>query len=809
MLKEIRYAIRSLLKQPGFTVVAIITLTLGIGANSAIFSVVNGVLLKPLQYDNPDGIVTILQHGQGPVAPADFLDWKSQSKSFATMAAAQAWSGTLTGSDRPESILGIRYTEGMFEVLGVKPLWGRTFQADDFKPGNDHVLVLDHNLWQRRFGGDPKIIGQAVNFNGLQYTVIGVMPPEFHFTPFWATKSELAAPLDLSSQTTQRDGNSLRVFARMKPGTSLGQAQTEMNTICERLAQAYPETNTGRTVQVDPLIEKVVGNIRQALLVLTFSVLFVLLIACVNVANLQLVRSAARQKEMALRVALGASRWRVIRQLLTESALLTATSAIAGVLLGFWSLLWIKGLLAGDSSSFRVRMPRISEISIDSSTLLFTLTVAVITGLIFGIVPAFQAFRLDPQTLKDSGRGSSGSKRSQKLRHVLVVSEVALAVITMVGAGLMLRSFMRLSAIDPGFNPQNVLSMVVSLRGQADMVGDKREAFYRELLSELKVLPGVTSVSAINHLPLAGDIWNRSVLVEGRPLPKPEEDTSAVWRVCSPDYFKTMGIKLVTGRDFNDQDRNDSSGVIIINERLAQRYWPNESPIARRVTFDDPTKNPKWMSIVGVVQDVRQGDWTQKPSPEFYIPFSQSSFRTQFSDMTLVIRTEVEPTSVIGSVQNTVWKVNKEVPVSSIFTVEQAIANAVWQPRFNVVLIALFAGLALLLGAVGIYGVMAYAVTQRTQEIGIRMALGACKSDVLRLIVGKGMTLVLVGTTIGLAGAFALTRFMNTLLFGVETTDALSFGIATLGLVLVALLACYLPARRATKVDPLVALRYQ
>jgi putative ABC transport system permease protein len=388
----------------------------------------------------------------------------------------------------------------------------------------------------------------------------------------------------------------------------------------------------------------------------------------------------------------------------------------------------------------------------------------------------------------------------------LVISEVALAVITMVGAGLMLRSFMRLSKVDPGFNPHNVLSMVISLRGQPDMVGEKREALYRQLTEKLNALPGVASTSAVNHLPLAGDVWDRGLIIEGRPLPKPEEDNSAVWRVCTPNYFRTLGIKLISGRDFDDQDKADSSGVIIINEQLAQRYWPNENPVGRRVAFDGNT--PKWMNIVGVVKNVKQNSWAEQISPEFYIPFSQS-FLTRFPEMTLVIRTEGAPSSVVASAQNAVWSENRQVPLSSIFTLDQVIANAIWQPRFNVLLIVLFAALALLLGAVGIYGVMAYAVTQRTQEIGIRMALGAGKRDVLRLIVAKGMALVLSGTAIGLAGAFVLTRFMRSLLFGVEATDALSFASATLGLICVALLACYVPARRATEVDPLIALKYE
>ena len=812
LIQDARYGLRMLARSPGFTAVAVLTLALGVGANTAIFSVVSGVLLKPLAYREPERIVTILHHGWNPAAPADFLDWRAQSRSFERMAAAEAWGGTLTGGDRPEAIPGIRLGEGMFQILGVEPLVGRTFQAEDFKPGNDRVLVLGYPVWQRRFGGDPNVAGRAVTLNGESYTVVGVMPPQFRFTPFWATKAEMAAPLDLTARAAQRTGNSLRIFARLKAGVSLGQAQKEMDAICWRLEQVYPDTNAGRSVQVEPLLEKVVGDIRLGLLVLAGAVVFVLLIACVNVANLLLVRAVARRKEMAIRTALGASRWRTIRQLLTESMVLAVIAGSLGLLLGYWCVDWIKGLLAGDSTSFRVRMPRAAEISVDSTTLFFALAVALLTALVFGLAPALQAARPDlHDALKESGRGTTEGSGGRRVRNTLVVAEIALALITLVGAGLMLRSFTRLTAVDPGFDPRNVLSMVVSLHGQPDMVGEKREAFYRQLIERIEALPGVMSASAINHLPLAGDTWGWSVNIEGRPVPKPGDRIGAVYRVVRPAYFRTMRISLLRGRDFTPQDHASAPGVAIINEELARKHWPNEEPVGKRVTFDDLEKNPYWRTIVGVIADVKQHSWSDDPDNEIYVPFQQSGFAKDaaghFSAMTLVARTAINPLGLVGAVQEAVWSLNRSAPVSSVTTLEQAIANAVWQPRFNLILIGLFAGLALLLAAVGIYGVMACAVTQRTQEIGIRMALGAQKRDVLKLVVGHGMRLALIGLLAGVAGALALTQLMANLLYQVKPADPMTFAVVCALLAGIVLLACWLPARRAAKVDPMTALR--
>jgi predicted permease len=810
IVHDLRYGARQLRKNPGFTAVAVLTLALGIGANTAIFSVVHAVLLKPLAYQEPERLVTILLEGRNPVSPADFLDWRAQSRSFTGMAAAEFWGGTLTGGDRPESVRALRVGEGMFQLLGVPPLIGRTFQSDDFQAGRDHVVVLSHRLWQRRFGGNPSIVGQLLVLSGESYLVVGVMPPQFQFAPFWATKSEFWAPLDLTARATQRDSHSLRVFARLKPGVPRAQAQAEMNAIWRRLAQAYPDSDSGRSVQVDTLMEKVVGDVRPALLMLVGAVVFVLLIACANVANLLLVRGASRQKELAIRAALGAGRWRTIRQLLTESVLLSVLGGGLGLLLGVGGVGVLKRMLTVQAASFR--MPRAADITMDATALLFTLGVALLTGLVFGLAPALQAAAPDLHGgLKRSGRGATEGRGGHRLRSALVITEIALALVTLAGAGLMLRSFARLEAVDSGFVSDKVLSFVVSLHGEADLVAAKREAFYRQLLEKISALPGVTSAGAINHLPLAGDLWDRWLHVEGRPSDKPSDGFGAIYRVCRPGYFQTMGIPLIRGRDFTDQDKLNAPGVVVINEQLARDQWPGEDPVGRRITFEDTGTNAMWFTIVGVVKNVKQGNWSEDVHNEIYLPFQHSPFLSdpagQFSSMTLVVRTSTNPLGVLNAARNAVWSLNGNVPVSSVTTLEQVVSDAVWQPRFNLMLITLFAVLALTLACVGIYGVMAYTVTQRTQEIGIRMALGAGNGDVLKLVLGHGIKLALLGAALGLTGAFGLTRLMTSLLYQVKPGDPVTFVCVPALLLLVTLFACWLPARRAAKTDPLVALR--
>ncbi|MGA9770145.1 MAG: ABC transporter permease [Blastocatellia bacterium] len=798
LIQDIRYGFRMLLKNRSFTIIAIFALALGIGANTAIFSVVNAVLLRPLPYHDPARIMTVLHEEAGPVAPANYFDFRNQQTVFESIAAAQYWTANLTGRDRPEQINGLQLTADMFHLLGVSPALGRTFTDGEDQPGNERVLVLSHRLWQRRFGGDSNIINQQITLDGQSYTVIGVMPKEFQFAPFWATRAEMWSPLNLAPRIDDRNGQSLRVFARLKEGVTREQAQAGIETIRQRLEQQYPESNKGLEIFVEPLHEKVVGNTRPALLILLGAVCFVLLIACANVANLMMARATARQKEIAVKTALGASRSRIVRQLLTESVVLSIAGGVAGLFLASWG---ISGLLALSPAN----LPRAQSISLDAYVLCFTLAISVVTGLLFGLVPALQASKLNlNESLKEGGRGSTEGRRRNHVRRLLVVSEIALALVLLVGGGLMIRSFLRLQSVDSGFNPRNVLTMVVSLAGSEHSTGPKRAAFFNQLNERVENLPGVESASAINHLPLAGDIWGVGFTIEGRPAPLPGEGIGAVYRIVRPNYFQTMGARLVRGRDFTERDNEHAPGVIIINEAMARRHWAGEDPIGKRIMVSMGDTSPR--EIVAIVKDVKQGDWAAEPRPEMYLPYLQA---TSPRYLTLVIRTSAEPMKLAATVQGEVWAIDKNLPVSDIMSMEDAISAAIAQQRFNMLLLGIFAAVALVLAVVGIYGVMSYSVTQRTHEIGIRMALGASAGDVLRMIVGQGMALVAIGIGVGLVGAFALTRLMESLLFGVSVTDPLTFIAISVVLAGVALGACFIPARRATKVDPMIALRYE
>ncbi len=803
LLQDIRFALRMLRKNPGFTAVAVLTLALGIGANGAIFSVVNSVLLHPLAYKNPDQLVTILHYGTSPISPANYLDYRRQSTSYEDMGAAEYWSPNLTGVQSPEHLLGLHVTQSMLPLLGIRPALGRLFVQGEDTAGNDHEVILSYGLWQRRFSGDASVLGKSILLDNVSYTIVGVMPPSFHFAPFWATHSELWAPLSLEARAQSRGGNSLRLFARLKPGVTLVQARAEMATITARLEKMYPGTN--RDIVVTPLKQKVVGNIETPLLVLIGAVGFVLLIACANVAHMLLARAAARQKELAVRTALGARRSRVIRQVLTENLLLALMAGSVGLLLAYVGTRALVALSPAD-------IPRVETVSIDSGVVIFLLFITILTSIAFGLVPALQASRVNlTDTLKENSRGSSEGIHRNRLRNILVVSEFALALTLLIGAGLMIRSFVALESIDPGFNPHGVLSMIVPVAGSREADPGRRPIFYRQMIERVRAVPGVESAAGINHLPIAGDLWDRTFLIEGRPTPAPTDLPDAVYRVVTPGYFDTMGIRLLQGRDISAADTAGAPPVVVINQTMARTFWPSRDPLGQRIAFTGD-KVPNWMTVIGVVKDPMLHDWTGKPYPELYVAaFQDQAFLgitgTHADYITLVVRTAGDPAALTSSVKSAIWSIDSDLPISNVLTMDSVIAEANAQPRFEMLLLGVFAAVALALAAVGIYGVISYSVVRRTHEIGIRISLGASRKDVLLLIIRQGLILALVGSAVGLVSAFMLARLMTKLLYGVAPTDLATFaGVATL-LIAVALLACYIPARRAMRIDPVSAMR--
>ncbi len=806
LLQNLRYTIRALRKSPGFTAVAVITLALGVGANTAIFSVVNAVLLRPLPYKDDSRLVVILNQGRNPVAPANFIDWGRQSQSFSQMGAAEYWTPNLTGTDNPEKLWALHVTPDIFPVLGVQPLLGRMFLPEEQEAGKEHEVVLSYALWQSHFAGKPEIIGRSVALSGETYTVVGVMPRDFKFAPFWATKAQLWAPLALGSRLNDRGGSSLRVFARLKPGVTLEQAQAEMAGITGRLEREFPGTN--QDMQVVSLREKVVGNIRPALLVLLGAVGFVLLIACANVSHMLLARAAARREEIALRTALGARRWDVFRQLLTESLTLAFLGGGTGLLLAVWG---VRVLLAIGPAA----IPRVETVAVDGNVLLFALGISLFTGLAFGMAPAWRATAVNlSDALKEGKRGSSEGMRRNRLRGLLVGSEFALAVVLLAGAGLMVRTFLAVQNVDTGFDPHGVLSLVVGVAGTAQASTGHTGNFYQEVLQKVAAVPGVQSVSGINHLPLAGDEWGFPFHIEGRPPEPPGKGLVATYRAVFPGYFRTMRIPILRGRDVSDADNIRTPGVVVINDYLARRYWPGEDAIGKRITFDDPAKKPSWLTVVGVTKNTAISNWTSPPQEEVFLSYLQNrdyldAPTPPFAYLTLVVRTSGDPAALAPAIRAAIHSLDQNIPLSEIQTMDHVVAEATGQSRFYLILLGAFAAVALVLAGVGIYGVMSYSVSRRTHEIGVRMALGAQGRDVLRLVVFQGIVQALAGVAVGLAGALALSRLMAGLLYGTRATDPATFAAVVLVLSGVAVAASYIPARRAAKVDPVVALRYE
>ncbi|HVF69987.1 MAG TPA: ABC transporter permease [Chthoniobacterales bacterium] len=800
-VQDIRYGLRSLLKKPGFTLTAVIALALGIGANTAIFSVINGVLLRSLAYGNPERIVMLWEKSltggnqQNVISPGNFLDWEKQSGSFEHMAAVWDLRANLTGgSGEPEEIKAQFVSAGFFSTLGVQPVMGRAFLPQEDKTGNELVIILSHEVWQTRFGSDPQIVGKQATVNGRQRTIVGVMPPGFHFLD---NQVKAWAPLALDPAVNYREttGRFLRAVARLKPGVSVQQAQGELAGIAKQLEQAYPTKNINWGINVVPMHEQIVGEIRPILIVLLAAVAFVLLIACANVANLLLSRAAARQKELALRAALGAGRARLLRQMMTESVLLALMGGALGVLLAVWG---IRLLIAFGPDN----IPRLNEISVDLGVLAFTFAVSLITGLLFGLVPALQASRPDlNDALKEGGRGST-SGRTGTLRNAFVVAEVSLALVLLIGAGLMIRSFARLQSVNTGFQAENVLTMRAQLPGKKYPEPHQIVDFFKHAQERIATIPGVQAVGAISYLPLTGLTSRDSFKIPGQPSLAAGQEPGVEVRVVTPAYFQAMGIPLLKGRLLDERDVKETR-VLLINETLAKRYFPNTDPLGKQLEVMWDGSGPD--EIVGVVGDIREGALTKEPEPAIY----WSHPREPYSGMALVIRATGNASRLTTAVQKEIRGLDPEQPISEVRTMEQVIAKSIARPRFNTLLLSIFAGVALVLASVGLYGVMNYSATQRTHEVGIRMALGATRSDIMKLVVGNGMMLTVLGIGIGIAASLILTRVMASLLFGVTATDLPTFAGVSAVLAGVALIANYIPARRATRVNPVIALRYE
>ena len=797
MLQDFRFAMRSLRHTPGFALAAVLTFAIGIGATTAIFTVLHAVLLRPLPYADPDRLVVLLHEGQFPVSPADFLDYRRAVRSYERISAAQAWSATLASGEGAERLPGLQVTADLFRTLGVPAALGRTFVNGEDQPGRDRVVVLSDALWKRRFGGDRGVVGRAVTLDGEPFTIVGVMPPSFRFAPFWATNATLWRPLSLAPRSSDRAGRSMRVFARLRDGVSLEQARAEASAVAARLASAFPATNAQLGMGVVALREKVVSGVRPTLWLLAATVALVLLIACVNVASLQIVRGSARQKELAVRAALGAARRRLVWQTLAESLVLSAAGGGVGLLLATWLLGFIGALLPAAS------LPVPDELSLDGAVAAFALLLIVLTGVAAGLAPALQLSRANVQeTLQDGSRGATEGVRGRAVRRGLLGLELALALALLAGAGLMGRTLLRLQDIDPGFDPRNLLTFTLSLGGTPH--NDARLQYFDRVSQVVAAVPGVAAVSAINHLPLAGDTWRFRIQPEGRPEPRPGEESSATWRLVRTGYFSTMRLRL-RGRDFDSRDRPEGLPVCIVNETMARRHWPGQDPIGRRVGVG--TSDRRWLTVVGVSADARQSEWTGSVPEEIYAPYAQHATEFGSAELSFVVRTAGDPLELATAVQRAVWSVDSSVPISGTATMDRVIVDRLWRSRVTALLLGVFAAVALVLAALGVYGVSAYNTSRRTREIGIRVALGARPSQVVSLALRETIAPILGGLAVGCGVALALARLAASLLYGVGPGDPITFVAAPVALGVIALAAAWLPARRASRIDPAVVLR--
>lgn len=803
-MNDLRYAIRTLRKNFGFTVVAVLTLALGIGVNTALFSVVNAVLLRPLPYRDPARLVRLFESNKYSrevrVSRLNFLDWRAQSRSFEHMALYEEFGYvTATGGSIPQRIFATEVSRDFFALFGPSAVLGRTFLPEEHQPG-DAAVVMGYGLWRGAFGSDPNVIGKIIRISGIPCHIVGIAPPGFaypHDTEIWV-------PLEVFPDDSTRSAHNFFVISRLKSGVSVPTAQAEMDTIARQLEQQYPESNRGMGASVIPLHEQMVGNVKPALLVLLGAVGFVLLIACANVANLLLARSAARSQEMAVRAALGAGRARLIRQVLSESLVLSALGGAAGLLLA----VWVTSLL---TTLIPANVPRGNEISVDGSVLWFTLSVSIFTGLLFGLGPAIGMSRTDLNESLKRAAGRSSTGHTRRAGSLLVVSELALSLVLLIAAGLLVRSFFRILQVDPGFRAEHVMRAELSLSifslnepFQPAPVAN----FYQQMLERTRSIPGVVAAGTTTLLPLGADQNTNGVFdIEGRPPAGVDSSQDAGYRVISPDYFRAMGIPMIRGRDVTTQDSEQKPQVAVVNQTMARAFWPGEDAVGKRIKFLGMEEKPQWMTIVGVAGDVRQSALTAKPESEVFVPFTQH-VNGRLSDPNLMVRAAGDPGAFASAIREMVRSLDKDVPVK-LTTMDALVADSVSQRRFQMRLLALFAGLAAMLAAVGIYGVIAYSVSQRTHEIGIRMALGAERADVVRMVIRQGMEMAGVGIAMGMAGAVALSRILGAQLYEVSATDAGTYMTVSLLLMAVALAATYIPARRATAVDPLIALRYE
>ena len=799
--QDLKFAVRMLVKSPGFTFVAVLTLALGIGANTAIFSIVNAVLLRPLPFKDSAQLVRLREThknvGNVSVSYPDFLDWREQSHSFVAMAVVNNVGFNLSGIAQPENIGGYAVSPNFLGLVGVRPVLGRDFLPSEEKPGTAPVVLLSYQLWQSHLGGDPAVIGRSITLDGRSYSIVGVLPAAFRFLD----RSDVLIPIGAvaAGMTERGERGDMDVVGRLSPGVPLSRAGIEMNTIAARLANQYPQSNYGFGAHLESFREAFTGDTRLAVLVLFGAVVFVLLIACVNVANLFLVRGAARAREIALRLAFGASRSRVVRQMLTESLVLAVCGGVLGVVLGAWGISGLGYLLPADSvHTMGVRM--------DLSVLLFAAAMIVLVTFAFGLIPALQATRPDlHETLKDGGRSATSTSARHRLRGALAIAETALALVLLVGAGLMLKSLYHLIQVSPGFEPARVLSMEMDLRTDHYSEEPAILNFWQQVLDRVRTIPGVESAAVGTVVPLTGNHSRSDVTIEGLPTPGPGEYPHPDYHVISSTYISAMGIPLLRGRAFTDADNEGAPLVGLVNATMARRFWTDGNPVGKRILRGHPGGDGKWVTIVGVVADTKLYGLDNPARLEVYYPYRQQPE----SDMNLVVRSAVDPASLTSAIRAAVAAIDKDQPVFDVQTMQQRVDDSISTRRLTLVLLGIFSALALILAAIGIYGVMAYSVALRTQEIGIRMALGAQQRDVLRLVLGQGARIAFFGLAIGLAAATALARLLSSLLFSVSSSDPITFASVTVLLVAVALLACYLPARRALRVDPIIALRYE